>query len=96
MSRPSVKRNAKTEAMIAISKVYNYLSGIFLFGLLLAVSGFLLAYLGHGYFGWLLGVCGSVLCMLGLLTFWIIRIFGKRIKFINFDETTVFGKRFKF
>lgn len=96
MSLPNAKRNVRTEAMIAISRVYNLLSGIFIIALLLATSGLLLAFLGYERLGWLLGVCGIVICMLAFVTFAIMRIFGKRFKFIKFDETTVFGKRIKF
>jgi len=81
--------------MISISKVYNVLSGIFLCGLLLATSGLFLAFIGYKHWGWLLGVCGIVICMLGFITFVVVRIFGKRFKFIKFDETTVFGKNIK-
>lgn len=72
--------------MIATSKIYNFLISIFMLCFLLAVGGFLLAYRGHGYMGWLLGVIGIVAGNFAIVTFLVVRVFGKHFKFIKVDK----------
>ena len=88
MSRQRVKINARNSIyqMIVASKIYNLLICIFVLCFLLAASGFILAYWGNGYIGWLLGVIGVVIGNLTIIAFLIVRFFGKHFKFIKFDE----------
>jgi len=73
--------------MIIVSKIYNCLTGIGLFCLFLALSGFVLSYFSATFhLGILLGGVGVITGFLAFVVSMLISIFRKYIKFIKYDD----------
>lgn len=71
--------------MITAKKIYHFLLSVFMICFLLAAIGFLLAYIGNKSLGWIIGFTSAIIGTLMIVIFWVVKIFGKHLKFIKFD-----------